>query len=349
MTKNEMVFVTGVTGMLGSNLTRALLAEGYRVRGLARSAEKAARVLAGLDVEIVVGDMREVEGFAHALAGCSTVFHTAAYFREYYERGSHAEALESINIGGTLALMAAADVAGVAAFVHTSSGGTIGNKPDGSAGNEDTPPTELQLSNGYFRSKVEGDAKIRAFEPSSGMRIVEILPGWMWGPGDAGPTAAGAMVLDVIAGGVPAIPKGGTCTVDARDVAAAMVRAKDSAHGERYIVGGRYVSLRELVDAVADAGGVRAPRADLPKWLALTFSRLSELWAALTGAKKAKLPYEGVKIMTADHRIDSSKAERELGATFRPVAETARDTLAWYAAHGYLPANAALVAGAASA
>ena len=148
------VFVTGGTGLLGNNLVRALRADGHDVRALVRSRRKADAMLAGTGAEIVVGDMRDVPGFADALVGVDAVAHTAAYFREYYAPGDHASSLEDINIKGTLALLAAADERGVRRFLQTSSSGTVGQAADGTS-NEDTPASESQLANGYFRSKDE--------------------------------------------------------------------------------------------------------------------------------------------------------------------------------------------------
>lgn len=335
------VFVTGSTGLLGNNIVRTLLADGHEVLGLTRSAEKFERMLGDTAAVPVQGDLREVDGFVDRFEGCDAVFHTAAYFREYYQRGDHAEALRAINIDATLALMAAADERGVKAFVHTSSSGTIGIQEDGTPGDEDTPPSAEQLTNLYFKSKHDGDAEIRAWEPQHGLRVIEILPGWMFGPGDAGPTSAGQLVLDFLAGKLPAVPEGGTCVVDARDVARAAVDAVDQPHGERFCVAGRYLSLRDVIDAFAEASGTRAPSMDLPLWLAKTYAKMNEAWAGLTGGR-ASASYEGVKTLGQKHRIDSAKAERVLGATFRPFAQTAADVLAWYAADGRVDAAATL-------
>ena len=337
------VFVTGSTGLLGNNLVRTLLADGHEVIGLTRSLEKFERMLGDTSATPVQGDMLAIDGFAAHLDGCDAVFHTAAYFREYYEPGDHAEKLKAINIDATLALMAEADRRGVKAFVHTSSSGTIGIREDGSAGDEDTPPSAEQLTNLYFRSKWDGDEEIRAWQPPSGMRVVEILPGWMFGPGDAAPTNAGQIVLDFLDGKFPAVPDGGTCVVDARDVARAAVDAVDRPHGERYCVAGRYLSLRDVIDAIAAASGRKAPGLDLPLWLALSYARMSEAWASLTGGRAAA-SYEGIKTMGQKHRISSAKAERELGATFRPFEETARDVLAWYVVDGRIPSERVLAA-----
>lgn len=337
--QGDQTFVTGATGLLGSNLVRELIARGYRVRGLVRSAEKAKRFLGDLGsaFEPVVGDMQRISEFAPELAGSSAVFHTAAYFREYYQPGAHDEALDTINVQGTLQLMQAADRAGVPCFVHTSSSGTIGLKPDGSPGDELTPPSPLQLKNGYFRSKVEGDRTIAAFQPQSGMRVMEILPGWMWGPGDAAPTPAGRLVLDFVAGKIPIIPDGGTSTVDARDVASAMIACiAQGRHGERYIVGGEMRTLAEDLLELEALTGVRGPRLRLPYALQMAFATFEELRARLTRGPLL-VSRAGLAMMHSKHAVTSDKAVRELGVRFRPFKETVADTIDWYSAHGFLP------------
>lgn len=334
------VFVTGGTGLLGNNLVRALRARGHGVRALVRSKTKADALLAGTGAEIVVGDMRNVDGFASALAGMDAIAHTAAYFREYYAPGDHASALEDINIKGTLALLEAADARGIRRFVQTSSSGTVGQPADGSEGNEETPASPAQLANLYFKSKVDGDRRIGAFAPKSGMTIATVLPGWMFGPGDAGPTGAGKLILDALAGKLPGVPPGGTTLVDARDVASAMVTMLErNVPGERFIVAGRYHTIREILDAAMDAAGKERIGMSLPAWLALGMGHASEAWARLTKGAPV-VPIEGVRVLLQDFRPSSAKAERELGATFRPYAETIHDVVAWYRAHAALMAPA---------
>ncbi len=322
--------VTGSTGLLGNNLVRLLIEQGHQVKGLIRSRKKAKRLLADLDVELVKGDMRLVTEFAPELDGCDAVFHTAAYFREYYQPGDHVEALEEINIHGTLELIVEADRRRVPCFVHVSSAGTIGLKPDGSPGDEDTPPSPVAESNLYFRSKVNGDAEIRAFEPESGMKIVEILPAWMWGPGDAAPTAAGQMALDFVARKVPGILDGGSSLVDARDVAAAMIAAIERGRdGERYICGGAYHTLERVMQGLERVSGVRGPKMRLPHAMVMTVAYFSEIFGRITG-REVLITREGVRTMHAKLAVTSAKAKRELGATFRPLNETLRDVVNWY-------------------
>lgn len=327
------VFVTGGTGLLGNNLIRALRERGHGVRALVRSKAKAEALLKGTGADIVVGDMRAVDRFADALSGCEAVAHTAAYFREYYAPGDHVAPLEDINIKGTLALLAAADARGVRRFVHTSSAGTVGQPQNGVEANEETEASEAQLANLYFKSKVDGDRRIDAFAPKSAMTIATVLPGWMFGPGDAGPTGAGKLVLDAIAGKLPGVPPGGTSMVDARDVASAMVTMLErDVQKERFVVAGRYHTLRELLDLVTDSAGKKRIGFSLPPWLALGMGHASEAWARLTNGTPM-VPLEGVRMLMQEFRPSSAKAARELGVNFRPLEHTIRDVVAWYAAH----------------
>ena len=327
------VFVTGATGLLGNNLVRLLVARGYEVVGLVRSREKADRLLGDVKMTFVQGDMRELSGFAPAIEGCEAIFHTAAYFREYYQPGDHAEGLEEINVKGTLALMDEADRRGVKRFIHTSSSGTIGTKADGSPGDEDTPPAHDQLANLYFKSKVDGDAKIRDWRGKNGMAVIEILPGWMWGPGDAGPTPAGRMAQDFLARKIPGIVSGGTCLIDARDVAAAMIAALERGKGgEKYIVAGEFHTIEEVLRGLDKVSGVPAPKMHLPNPLVMTFAFLQETLGRLSG-REVLVTREGVRIMRASHRVTSAKAERDLGVKFRPLDETLGDVVRWYQVH----------------
>jgi dihydroflavonol-4-reductase len=327
------VFVTGSTGLLGNNVLRALVEAGHDVVGLTRSAEKADWMMSDTGASFVTGDMRAVDDFAAALDGCDAVVHTAAYFREYFTPGDHAEALNAINVEGTLALMAEADKRGAKRFIHVSSAGVIGHKPDGSAGDEDTPPNPEMMENGYVRSKVAGDQKIAAFTPSKGMRIIEILPGWMWGPGDAAPTNAGRLVKQFLAGKLGAVPCGGATIVDARDVAAGIVNALSyEGSGDRFIIGGEFRTTRELGDLLAKYGGRKAPR-QVPVGAAYLVAHMSELAAKLSGGAPT-VPLQGIRLITSEHRVSSARAQAELGVRFRPFDETIGAVFKWYAEHG---------------
>lgn len=183
------VLVTGGTGLLGQSVIHQLLESGAKVVALARDREKAGRLLGETGVEIAVGDMCRVDAFAPRLDGCDAVVHTAAYFRESFQPGRHAAALRRVNVEGAVNLVRAADARGVRRFVFIGSAGTIGRKPDGSPGDEDSPPSPIVRRNPYFRSKLEAQQAVRACGRSQRMTLVEILPGWMWVPGTRGPPA----------------------------------------------------------------------------------------------------------------------------------------------------------------
>lgn len=336
------LLVTGATGLLGNNLTRALLERGHAVTGLTRSAAKAQWMFReGPEPQWIEGDMSKIEAWAHALEGMDGVAHTAAYFREYYQLGADPETLERVNVDATLELMSRAHAAGVSRFVHVGSSAAIGDKDDGSPGDEDTPPAPRRLANLYARSKAEGAERVHAAaEGLSGMRLTEVLPGWMWGPGDAGPTAAGQLALDLLAGRIPALPRGAINLVDARDVAAAMVAILEGtpAHA-RYILGGPQVPVEDIVHGIAEHAPMKTPPF-VPGFVALNVARGSELWARLTRSVPA-VPLEGVRFFTDPIFVSSERARAELGFSPRPLSETLEATVSWLKSRGTYVAPAA--------
>jgi dihydroflavonol-4-reductase len=323
-------FVTGSTGLLGNNLVRTLLEAGHEVLALARSREKATRELGDTQARIVVGDMRRVGGFADALSGVDVVFHTAAFFREYYAPGDHSAVIDHINVESTLTLARTAHALGVKKMVHTSSAGIVGVKADGSPGDEATPPWSGVDKNLYLQSKRKVEPLLQAFSRESGFFIASAVPAWMWGPHDAGPTASGQLVLDALNRKLPpAIPPGGSSVVDARDVAAGMLRiAEVGRAGERYILSGRFLDLEEIIRKLAAATGVKAPTARLPFAGALVLAALAETWSRFTG-KPSVMSLESIRLMNARLAVTAAKAERELGVTFRPFGHTLADSVAW--------------------
>ncbi|HEV2690069.1 MAG TPA: SDR family oxidoreductase [Bryobacteraceae bacterium] len=328
-------FVTGATGLLGSNLVQALLDAGYEVRGLVRSKEKAQKIFPGAAVDFVTGDMNNVAGFASHLAGCDVLFHTAAYFREYYQPGDHKATLEKINVQGTVDLLIAAEKQGVQKAIHISSAGVIGRKPDGSAGDESTPPDDHAAKNLYFTSKVDTELAIKRFLKERSLPVVMVLPSWMWGPGDSAPTAAGKLVLDFLKKKLPGVIDGGSSIVDVRDVAQATVAAADRGKsGERYIVGGHYFDFAEILAALERVTGVPAPTRKIPYALSLAVGAAAQTWASMTGGK-ALVTLAGVRTIHGKNEVNSAKAIRELGASFRPFEETVRDEVQWFRTHGY--------------
>ncbi len=330
-------FVTGATGLLGNNLVRALVAEGHAVRALVRSETKARRLLGDTGADLIQGDMENVAAFADAMAGHDVVFHTAAYFREYDGAGDHWPKLEAINVRGTLALAEAAHARGVRRLINTNSSGTIGLRPDGRPGDENTPPAPIAEENLYFKSKVVGAERLLALAAHIGLDVVQVLPGWMFGPWDAAPTASGRLVLDFLAGTLTAIPPGGMNAVDARDVAIGMIRAAERGRtGEKYILAGDFVTLGDLADILARVTGLPNRPRQIPYPIAWTYAALAQTWARMTGGQTL-VTIAGVRMLQAQLRVTADKAEREFGWRHRPLDVTLRNEVDWFRSHGMSP------------
>lgn len=329
-------FITGGTGLLGGNLARQLVAQGHQVTVLARSLAKAERQLGGLGVAVVQGDIANVAAFAPALAGHDVLFHTAAYFREYFQPGDHWPTLQQLNIDATIELLTAAERYGVRKVIHTSSSGIFGAPADAAFADESTPPDASVLRNLYFKSKLLCEEAIQEFLRRSALPVIIINPGWMFGPGDAAPTSAGQIVLDYLNRNLPGVIDGGGAPVDARDVAQAMIAAVDrGCSGERYIVGGdTFLTFGEINAILERVSGVPAPTLTIPHPVALAMAVVMETIARLTG-RPTLVTVDGVRTLRERKVTSSAKARRELGATFRPLEETLRDQVAWF--REYMP------------
>ena len=328
--------VTGGTGLLGSNLVRLLVAEGHSVKVMARSAEKVRAQLGDLDVEVVIGDMADVPAFASELAGVDVVFHTAAYFREYFNVGDHWKTLEKINVEGTIQLLDAAEAHGVSKVIHVSSSGVIGADPSGQPSDESIAPDAHSMANLYYRSKVVAEERIATWLESHTTPVTLILPGAIFGPGDAGPTAAGRIITDFLNGKLPANPPGGFNVIDARDVAQAMLNAVEKGgNGERYIIGNRYAKVSEILGIVAAVSGRPKLRMNLPYPMAMVFATVTEWMAHLRGTE-AQVTRNAMRTLQHNIDLNSNKARRELDLTPRPLEETFRDAVIWFAQNGYV-------------
>jgi len=322
-------FVTGGTGLLGGNLVRLLRQQGHDVVALVRDRATGERVLGDTGADLVVGDLLEVDRFAPALSGCDALFHTAAYFRETFQPGEHDAKLQAINVDATIALLKAADRAGVGRAVHVSSAGVIGHRPDGAAADESVPADRIVLENPYLNSKVRSEQAVAEFLRTHRLPVVTILPSWLFGPHDTAPSTSGRLVRNFLRGGIPAILPGGGKIADARDVAQAMISAVERGRsGERYVVGGPYASLETILTTLQTVSGVPAPTRKPPYPVALTVA-----WISQTIARAKHVPalvnVKGVKSLHHNNPTSSDKAVRELGVTFRPLEETLRDTVEW--------------------
>ncbi|TWC22605.1 nucleoside-diphosphate-sugar epimerase [Pseudomonas sp. SJZ085] len=333
----QNIFVTGATGLLGNNLVRELVACGYAVKALVRSRSKGEQQFSDLpDVELIVGDMADVNAFAASLQGCDTVFHTAAFFRDNYKGGSHWAALEAINVTGTRDLLHQAYRAGIRRFIHTSSIAVLDGEP-GASIDETCLRAEVDADD-YYRSKILADSVVLSFlDAYPDMHACMVLPGWMWGPGDMGPTSSGQLVDDVVNGKLPGLIPGSFAVVDARDVAWALIAAaRLGQRGERYLAAGRHMTMGQLVPVLGRIAGVKTPSRQLPLPLLYAFATVQEIYARLTG-KPILLSLATLRlVIREEHRtcFNPRKSEQALGLRFRDLEVTIADTVAWYREHG---------------
>lgn len=336
MSQEKTAFVTGATGLLGNNLVRLLLAEGYRVKALVRSAKKAEEQFGELmddRLELVPGDLARVEGFAPALQGCDVLFHTAAYFRESYKGGSHQAALRKTNVEGTQILLNEAYAAGIRRMVHISSIAVLSMGSNSAGVTDETMVLAREAApDDYYRSKIETDEVIFAFlDRHHDMHISLVLPGWMHGPGDIGPTSAGQFVQDYLQRKIPGVADAAFSVVDARDVArVALASSKTGKRGERYLAAGHPVSMARLLQAMEAVSGVPAPRRKLPRAMLYAIAFLQEAYARLTG-RPVLLSLATVNNMASDYgrRFSAEKIRREFNLGFRPMEETLADEVMW--------------------
>ena len=322
------IFVTGSTGLLGSNLVRSLHDHGHQVSALVRSPEKA-RALLGSRARLVEGDMTAVSRFAPALAGCDALMHAAAYYSEHYQNGKHTDRAGLVNVKGTATLLEAAVRHGIRNIVYISSSGVLESQQERPI--DEQSPYDETTRDAYFKSKIDAEKLVLRFaETHPDVRIVLLLPTVMLGPMDSAPTPTGKFIQGFLAGRVKLLLPGSMHIVDARDVVELAIRCihKGEPCG-RYLVGGRHTTIEELLGTLAELTG-RPPltKRISPRKLFLVAHVLSAL-GKLTG-KAPPLEPNIVKRLQQDFHYDSTRAQQTLGAQFRPLRETLADTVAWF-------------------
>jgi dihydroflavonol-4-reductase len=323
--------VTGATGFVGAAVARALLKERWDVRALARPGSDR-RNLRDLPVEITEGDLTNLRSLEQAAEGCAALFHVAADYRLGAPDPSQ---LYRANVDGTRNILNAAARAGVRRIVYTSSVATIGIPGDGTPGDENTPNSLENMIGHYKRSKYLAEQVVLE-AARAGTSVVIASPSTPVGPGDVKPTPTGQLVLDAAAGRMPAYVDTGLNIVHVDDVAAGHLLAYERGRsGERYILGGEDLSLRQILEQIAALVGRKPPRVRLPYGLVLPIAYLAEGYAKLSG-RTGRITLEGVRMSRKRMFFSSAKAQRELGYRARPSVEAFKDAIQWFREHGRL-------------
>jgi dihydroflavonol-4-reductase len=331
--------VTGGTGFIGARVARRLVQRGASVRVLARASSRR-DLLGDLAVEYVEGDLRDPESLRAAVRGCRHVFHVAADYRLWAPRPAE---LYETNVEGTRHVIEAAAAAGVERIVYTSSVGALGLPADGRPGDETTPVTLAEMIGQYKRTKFLAEQEALRLV-AAGAPVVLVHPSTPVGPGDVKPTPTGQMIVDFLCGRMPAFVDTGLNLVHVDDVAEGHLLALERGRvGERYILGHRNMTLREIFDLLGALTGLPSPRREIPLGVALAVGHVSQWWSDQISHRPPRVPLEGVRMARKRMFFDSSKAVRELGMPQTPIDRALAEAVDWFRAHGMASGSGAQV------
>jgi dihydroflavonol-4-reductase len=325
-------FVTGATGFVGSHVARALAAQGADLRLFVRATSRTDNI-ADLPAEVTVGDLRKPESLKAAMSGCDFVFHVAADYRLWVR---NPEEMYQANVEGTRAIIQAAQESGVRRVIYCSSVATMGFKQTGEIVNEEAPVSLADMVGHYKRSKFMAE-QIALEAGRKGANVVVVNPTTPIGEFDIKPTPTGRIVVDFLKKNFPAYVDTGLNLADVKEVARGHVLAMEKARpGERYILGGENLTLKQILDKLAEITGLPSPTMKVPHGVAMGFAAFDQFFTGIVLGKEPRATLEAVKMGRKKMFASSAKAERELGYQVLPVEEALRRAVAWFQTHGYV-------------
>src|SRR5487761_1069874 len=329
------IFVTGATGFVGSHVARSLDAAGAELRLLTRKTSRTDH-LQGLHAELVTGDLLQPEKLRSAISGCDALVHVAADYRLWVP---DPKTMYAANVEGTKALLRLARETGVERVVYTSSVATMGFRSDGTVVDEKTQVSIDNMIGHYKRSKFLAEQEAIA-AARLGQRVVILNPTTPIGADDAKPTPTGRIVVDFLNRKFPAYVDTGLNLVDVQSVAATHVATLErSTPGERYILGGENLTLKQILDRMAAMTGLPSPTMQVPHSVAMTFAFCDEWITGRMRGKEPRATVEAVRMGRKKMFASSARAEAELGYRVRPVESALRAAIDWFRANGYAPAE----------
>src|SRR5246127_576711 len=312
-----LAFVTGATGFLGSHVARVLSDEGAQLRLLVRSNSNPQN-LRGLKADTAVGDLRDASSIEKAMSGCDTVFHIAADYRLWVR--DPADMYRS-NVEGTRAILEAARKNNVRCVVYTSSVATMGFTGNGRPADEDSPVSLADMIGHYKRSKFMAE-QVALDAGRSGMRVITVNPTTPVGEQDIKPTPTGRIVVDFLKRKFPAYVETGLNLVDVRECARGHVAALEKGRsGERYILGGEDLTLKQILDKLGQITGLPSPKIKLPYIFAFAAGIVDEAVTGRVLRREPRATVDTVRMGKKKMFASSSKAERELGWKILPVKD----------------------------
>lgn len=326
-----LAFVTGATGFVGSHVARALAEQGVDLRLLVRAGSDTQNI-EGLNAERVVGDLRDAASIERAMAGCDTVFHVAADYRLWVR---DPEQMYQANVEGTRAILEAAGKNGVRRVVVTSSVATMGFTSNGHLADEDSPVKLESMIGPYKRSKFMAE-QLALKAGASGMDVVVVNPTTPVGEQDIRPTPTGRIVVDFMKKKFPAYVDTGLNLVDVRECARGHVTAFEKGRsGERYILGGENLTLKQILDKLAAITGLPSPKVRVPYVMALATGVVDEVVIGHILGREPRATIDAVRMGRKKMFVSSAKAERELGWNPSPVDGALRRAVEWFRGHQY--------------
>ena len=324
-------FVTGATGFLGSHVARVLADQGASLRLLVRPTSNL-KNLQGLNAETATGDLRDAVSLEKAMSGCDTIFHVAADYRLWVRDPGE---MYRSNVEGTRAILEAARKNNVLRVVYTSSVATIGFTRDGRPANEDSPVSLADMIGHYKRSKFMAE-QVALEAGRSGMQVVAVNPTTPVGEQDVKPTPTGRIVLDFLKRKFPAYVDTGLNLVDVRECARGHVAALEKGKsGERYILGGEDLTLKQILDKLGQLTGLPSPKVKLPYAFAFAAGVVDEAITGMLLRREPRATVDTVRMGKKKMFASSAKAERELGWKLVPVEDALRRAVEWFRANGY--------------
>jgi dihydroflavonol-4-reductase len=327
------LFITGATGFVGAHVARLAAAQGAELRLLSRSTSNRKHLPA--NAEIVTGDLRNPSTFASALQGCDAVIHVAADYRLWVPNPAE---MYQANVEGTRELLRMAREAGVPQVVYTSSVATMGFKYDGTIVDEDTPVSEADMIGHYKRSKWLAE-QVALEAAQSGQHVMILNPTTPIGALDTKPTPTGRIVVDFLNRNFPAYVDTGLNLVDVEEIARMhLVALERGTPGERYILGGENLTLKQILDRLAAITGLPSPTMKVPHAVAMAFAFFDETITGKIRGKEPRATVEAVRMGKKMMFASSAKAERDLGLRVQSVESALRAACEWFVANSYAPA-----------
>ncbi len=337
------LFITGATGFVGSHVARMAAEQGAELRLLTRKTSRTENL--PNRAELVQGDLREPAKFAAALGGCDALIHVAADYRLWVPDPAE---MYRANVEGTRELLRLAREVGVRRVVYTSSVATMGFRKDASIVDEETPVSQADMIGHYKRSKWMAEQE--AIEAArAGQEVVILNPTTPVGSMDVKPTPTGRIIVDFLNRKFPAYVDTGLNLVDVDEIARMHIAALERGRfGERYILGGENLTLKQILDRLGAMTGLPSPTMKVPHAVAMAFAFFDETITGKLRGKEPRATVEAVRMGKKMMWASSAKAERELGWRVLPVDAALRSAVEWFVANGYSPKPPRLLSAAMS-